>query len=414
MASIRIKNFGPIIEGLNSNDGWIEFKRVTLFIGNQGSGKSTLAKLYSMFSWIEKVLVRGDYDQKWFERKGRLKNQLLTYHRLENYFSIHQKNSTLLEYRGHAYEISYQNDQLFIKKSPHQNYALPQVMYVPAERNFISYVRSPKELKLSSDALKDFLSAFDEAKRNLDGALKLPINNSELEYDRLNDLLNIKSNTYKLRLMDASSGFHSFVPLYLVSHYFAHSIQEQSQRHKNSMSNDELTRFKKGAESIFLNENLTDEQKRIALSVLSAQFNKTAFINIVEEPEQNLFPSSQWDILKSLLGFNNQNKNNHLIITTHSPYIVSYLSIAIQSHHLQQRLIKEKRFDLLDILYKITPKEAALNLNDVVIYECNEESGRITPLNNMEGIPSCQNLLNNWLHSGNDLFDQLLSLEEML
>ena len=46
MIRLRIKNFGPIGLGLLENDGWIDFKRVTLFIGNQGAGKSTLAKTW--------------------------------------------------------------------------------------------------------------------------------------------------------------------------------------------------------------------------------------------------------------------------------------------------------------------------------------------------------------------------------
>ena len=82
MAQLRIKKFGPIVQGMQGNDGWLTFKRVTVFIGNQGSGKSTVAKLFSTFSWMEKALVRGDYEQKWFERKDRFKNQLLPYHRL--------------------------------------------------------------------------------------------------------------------------------------------------------------------------------------------------------------------------------------------------------------------------------------------------------------------------------------------
>jgi predicted ATPase len=54
-----LKNFGPIGPGLSDNGGWIDFKRVTVFIGNQGAGKSTVAKLFSAFSWMEKALVRG-------------------------------------------------------------------------------------------------------------------------------------------------------------------------------------------------------------------------------------------------------------------------------------------------------------------------------------------------------------------
>ena len=72
---IRIKNFGPIRKRNLENDGWLEVKKVTVFTGNQGSGKSTVAKLISTFIWIEKSLVRGDYDKKWFERKNKLKNQ---------------------------------------------------------------------------------------------------------------------------------------------------------------------------------------------------------------------------------------------------------------------------------------------------------------------------------------------------
>lgn len=84
MSSIRIKNFGPIKAGLLENNGWIEVKKATIFIGNQGSGRSTIAKLISTFLWIEKALVRGDLNQKILEKKNKFKNQFLAYHRLES------------------------------------------------------------------------------------------------------------------------------------------------------------------------------------------------------------------------------------------------------------------------------------------------------------------------------------------
>ena len=62
MSKIKIKNFGPVKAGL-SNDEWLDINKVTVFIGNQGSGKSTVAKVISTFTWIEKALVRGDYDK---------------------------------------------------------------------------------------------------------------------------------------------------------------------------------------------------------------------------------------------------------------------------------------------------------------------------------------------------------------
>lgn len=157
----------------------------------------------------------------------------MTYHRLENYFSPDKPNEAEIEYEGDAYAIKYLQGQLRITELKDRRYSLPQVMYVPAERNFISYVRHPKELKLSSDSLKEFLSEFDSAKANMKGSLKLPINDAELEYDKLNDILNVRESDYKLRLTDASSGFQSAVPLYLVSHYLADSVQNKKIATKN-------------------------------------------------------------------------------------------------------------------------------------------------------------------------------------
>jgi hypothetical protein len=52
--------------------------------------------------------------------------------------------------------------------------------------------------------------------------------------------------------------------------------------------------------------------------------------------------------------------------------------------------------------------------DDVAIYQCNERDGSISRLRSFEGIPSDQNLLNDWLRTGNELFDKLLELEEAI
>ncbi|HMU98900.1 MAG TPA: AAA family ATPase [Chitinophagales bacterium] len=415
MSRIRIRDFGPIKEGNQSDDGWIDIKKVTIFIGNQGAGKSTVAKLISTFTWIEKALVRGDYNKKWFERKNKLKNQYLNYHRLENYFKINGVDKTVIEYEGDAFSIVYENGSLTINEVENKEYPLPQIMYVPAERNFITYVKTPKELKLSSESLKEFLTEFDNAKNEMKGLEKLPINNLGVDYDKLNDTLNLKGENYKVKLTEASSGFQSLVPLYLVSSYLANSVKNQSETNKEMMSSDEMQRFKKGVEEIWNNNNLTDEQKRVALSVLSAKFNKTAFINIVEEPEQNLFPTSQWQMLQSLLKCNSMNKGNKLIVTTHSPYIINYLSVAIQGEYLENKIKKSSKKDvLLSKLYNLIPKESLISANNVVVYQLSEKDGSITKLETIDGIPSDKNYLNETLAEGNLLFDSLLEIEQEL
>lgn len=415
MSRIKIKNFGPIKNGCEANEGWIDIKKVTCFIGNQGSGKSTVAKLISTFTWIEKALVRGDYNKKWFERKNKLKNQYLNYHRLENYFKVNGAEKTVIEYEGDAFSIVFENGSLVISEVQNKEYPLPQIMYVPAERNFITYVKTPKELKLSSESLKEFLTEFDNAKNEMKGFESLHINNVGVEYDRLNDTLNLKGEGYKVKLTEASSGFQSLVPLYLVSSYLANSVKKQSETNKETMSSEELQRFKKGVEDIWNNNSLTDEQKRVALSVLSSKFNKTAFINIVEEPEQNLFPTSQWQMLQSLLKCNSMNKGNKLIITTHSPYIINYLSIAIQGEYLEREIKKSVNKDvLLPKLYSLIPKESLISASNVAVYQLDEKDGSVKKLETIDGIPSDKNYLNDTLVESNLLFDSLLEIEQEL
>lgn len=401
------------MDGFCDESGWIDVKKVTVFIGEQGSGKSTVAKLISTFAWIEKALVRGDYDVKWFGRKNRFRRQFLAYHRLENYLSKEQSD-IVIEYRGDVYAMRYENECLVIEEISDSSYQLPQIMYVPAERNFISYVRKAIELRLSSESLKEFIVEYEHAKKAIKGYVELPVVNAGIEYDRLNDSLNLKGESYKIHLSEASSGYQSLVPLYLVSRYLSASVLKQSEDNQESMSGEELRRFRKGAEEIIRNEDLTEEQRRAALSVLSSKFNKTSFINIVEEPEQNLYPFSQWKLLQSLLEFNNLNPDNQLIMTTHSPYIINYLSVVIQGYELGRKIGNSERAGMLrEKLNKVVSERSLVSSENVAIYELDAQ-GRISRLPDFEGIPSDRNLLNTMLEQGNTTFDSLLEIEEEL
>ena len=287
-------------------------------------------------------------------------------------------------------------------------------MYVPAERNFITNVKKPKVLNLTSDSLVEFVTEFDNAKNELKGPMRLPINDIDIEYNKFYDLLYLKGKDYKIKLTEASSGFQSLVPLYLVSWFLANSVKLQSENAKELMSSDQRVNFGKQVKAIIANKDLTNEQKRIAISEEAKRFNKTAFINIIEEPEQNLFPTSQKQMLTSLLEFNNMNKGNKLIMSTHSPYIIDYLTIAIQGEYLKAKInaSDNKSKELIERLNKIVPLKSLVSSSDVVIYELDEINGSIKKLSTFEGIPSDNNYLNNSLAEGNEIFGSLLEIEE--
>ena len=160
---------------------------------------------------------------------------------------------------------------------------------------------------------------------------------------------------------------------------------------------------------------MTPEQRRAALSAISSKFNKTAFINIVEEPEQNLFPSSQRQMLNSLLALNNMNADNKLIITTHSPYLINYLTLSVKADSLIDKSLNYKgKDDFKTVISKIVPFNSIAKPKDLIIYELNEIDGTIKLLENYKGLPSDENYLNESLAESNELFAQLLEIQQAL
>jgi predicted ATPase len=416
MSRIRIKHFGPIKDGYQANDGWLDIKKSTVFIGNQGSGKSVVAKLITTFMWIEKALTRGDHDKSYFSKifsqKNQAKNQFLTYFRLENYFPNEYLKTTIIDYYGESYHIWFENGSLQIEDAKNGDYPLPQIMYVPAERNFIANVRTPKALKLISPSLSEFVTEFDNAKEEIKEPMLLPINDEVfVEYNKLNDVVYIKGKDYRIKLTEASSGFQSLVPLYLVSWFLSNSVKRQSENTKELMTSEQRERFRKRFQTINDNADLTEEQKRIAISEIAKEFNKTAFVNVVEEPEQNLFPSSQYKVINKLLEYNNMNEGNRLIMTTHSPYLINYLTLAVKAHLVKEKIETDEARKKLEA---IVPLDSTVRPLDLGIYELNEKDGTIIRLEDYKGLPSDENYLNQQLAESNELFAQLLEIQQAL
>jgi predicted ATPase len=408
MSKIRIKNFGPIKEGYSINDGWMDIKKVTIFIGNQGSGKSTVAKLISTFTWIEKAMVKGIIRQDELNTYNRFLKQI-AYHRLNNYI----QNDTEIEYSGKAYTLKFKAGIFSTTKAENNGYILPKIMYIPSERNFLSVVDRPDKLKNLPSGLYTFNDEFDNAKKRFAKGIELPINGVDFSYDKANKIAHIigVESTYKIRLSEASSGFQSTVPLYLVSKYLSEAlyIEEDVSLKENSL--EEQRKLDKAVKKIMEDTELSLEVRQASLRQLSAKRKPACFINIVEEPEQNLFPVSQERVLYELLKYVNQTDGNRLIITTHSPYLINYLTLALKAGTLKEKLKTE---DERIKLQSIVPLSSTISADDFVIYELDEQLGRINLLDTYNGLPSDENKLNDGLADSNEKFAQLLEIQQAL
>lgn len=407
MSKIKIENFGPIKKGLVDNDGWIEINKVTVFIGNQGSGKSTVAKVISTLIWIEKKINSGEFSEKsWIIEE--FKNQF-KYHNLETYFNP----NTVIVYEGLRYRISY-NPQKYsypeIESIGDSRYLVPKILYVPDSRNFLSVVKNATGVKGLPPSLFDFAEELKMAQLIINGhEIQLPINGVKYSYDRDKDTSFITGADYKVNLLHASSGFQSLVPLYLVASNLAQQIAVGSEISPANISVNQSLNMSAEITSVMLNSKFSDEQKLKEVEKIKAKFQNKSFVNIVEEPEQNLFPFSQKQILYSLLGFNNLNEGNKLIITTHSPYLINYLSLAIKANAVKSKFLGE---DVENKLSEIVPLNVCFEAKNLCIYELDEKNGTIEKLTNYNGIPSDSHFLNENIEETNESFSQLLEIEK--
>ena len=397
--TLKIQNFGPISKGYNRNDGYINFTKVMVLCGPQGAGKSCIAKLFSVFSWIEKALVRGDFSEKYLVSYNRFVNIYCAYQNIQSYFN----DDTFLHYCGMAYEMKYERGKLEVSATGNEGYLRPQITYIPAERIILSVLEKAENVKGLPAPLNTLMDEFAAASRNMKGSKELPINHVSYRYDKLNKRAWIESDNYSLKLSESSSGMQSVTPLFIVLDYLSRNIGVKD----TSKSLREREEIKKRIDEVLKDDTLDAETRQLLIGQISDNSNKY-LLSIVEEPEQNLYPSSQRHILNSLLAINSA-ANNQLIITTHSPYILNYLSLSIKAGSMLSKLSPSK----VDLLDKIVPITSVADGKDVSVLEISED-GIIKDLVKYDGMPSDENVLNMFLAECNDSFGQLLEIEDSL
>jgi len=343
MEKLIVKNFGAIrnIE--------IDLKDLTIFIGKTGTGKSTLAKLVSIFRsadfWV------SDMDNAVFSEN-------LAYYQIDNFL----ESSTSMEYQSEVGVFVYSEGKItrkfsesivrdlakstsskdFAKNFSNENtfnlvqedatgslikelvnWTCNEVIYIPAERGVVSFLSQKyaamdrKEFThLFPETLLDFTAAFNLASSAVG---KLPIDLFEVTYQKENgkDYI-ILPNGKQFLFSEAASGQQTAIPALVVFEYYSH-----------------------------------DESKK------SYTF---------EEPELNLFPIAQKSLVE-LLAEKVLSNGHKVVITTHSPYILTAFNTLIQAGNVCKNDPHQK-----DAVSKIVPEKNWLNFDEVSVFYLDESN----------------------------------------
>jgi len=384
MTSIKIRNIGPITKAD------FELNKINVFMGPQSSGKSTIAKICSQCSWYEKnlLLTGGEYD---------FYSGLLDFHRMdEGYFSddseiLYESDWTIIHFKGKVAQTKFKK-----KVSRYKNL---KIEFIPAERNFAATIPNLQRYSDSYDNIINFLTdwmSFKEiltAGENFSNPLKSIDVNYKYDTATKKDLLTLPNNkTISLQL--SSSGQQSITPLLVVCEFMFTTLYSQkrnpSPAEKKHIKNLLPESMKADYDWIIKTQNfhhksnnnqdselLEDTKEKIWNKIgLSTDYD---FSNvIIEEPEQNLFPETQKELIYHLLNkVSNTDRDHNLTLTTHSPYILYALNNCMMGGLVKGNIPADE-------LDNFQSKSSWIDPRLVSVWEIEQGKGTIRPIKNNE------------------------------
>ena len=227
-------------------------------------------------------------------------------------------------------------------------------------------------IQVCSHHASPFVSNWYEAKAHFSDVHPLKVLDLGVEYfseDLKTNYVRINP-TEKITLNSASSGLQSVIPLLTLLSWLSDGIYQKEKPYSPN-EHAELLDF---IEKMRNNTTMDTAQKkqfdkmseRLMGFIEGRVYSHTQFI--VEEPEQNLFPDTQCELLYSMLEALNHGKKHRMVITTHSPYILYALNNCLLAGLVQDQVPQE-------VLKEIKCSRAAIAPSLVRVWEI--EDGRI-------------------------------------
>jgi len=333
-----VRNFGPI----TNLD--IEFRRLTLFIGDQGSGKSTLSKLLTicrdMRWWLQLLedsgsegikkpfsdfgiseyfmedtyinYSMGGLEIKFEKEVFSIVSNDISKDDIKNYFEFLNKKFGYNQSSSSSEEDDEKDsaEQAFMAANARM------ILYNPAERNLVGNLSEATASLWSAGIplpkpLLEYMGLFERATK-LFPRYEIPVFNVNYVKKDNKNMIELRGKDKMISLSASSSGLQSAIPMLMIIDYA-------------------------------LKTNCFDSF-------------------VIEEPEQNLFPKNQFEMLGFITSrLWHPSQRRQFIITTHSPYLLSSLNVlmlAYKLHHIDE--VSEEAEKIIVPGYTVNPDDVAV------------------------------------------------------
>ena len=332
-----VRNFGPI----TNLD--IEFRRLTLFIGDQGSGKSTLSKLlticrdmrwwlqlledsgsegikkpFSDFGIIEYFMEdtyinysMGGLDIKYEKEVFSIASNDISKDDIKNYFEFLNKKFGYNQSSSSSEEDEKDNaEQAFMAANARM------ILYNPAERNLVGNLSEATASLWSAGIplpkpLLEYMGLFERATK-LFPRYEIPVFKVNYVKKDNKNMIELRGKDKMISLSASSSGLQSAIPMLMI----------------------------------------------IDFALKTNSFDSF----VIEEPEQNLFPKNQFEMLGFVTSrLWHPSQRGQFIITTHSPYMLASLNVlmlAYKLHHIDE--VREEAEKIIVPGYTVNPDDVAV------------------------------------------------------
>lgn len=380
MAVIEINNLGPI------NHCCIDLKKFCVLTGQQASGKSTVAKAIFFFRTIKddcltlysrgklsgidnqdmsrslKKYLRGKFMQMFGSSWSMSMDMQMSYQFGENtYIKLLLRKSTYSESQNYIDFLFSEDISRMLRELNTTDYEREQILqkiqgvfqddfetvYIPAGRSLITLLTSQ---------LNYILSAMDDGqKKSIDYC-------TQNYMERILRLKPLFSDG--MRDMYYNKLYTTTIPLKKDILIKLMETIDQILKGKYQYAGGEERLFVNDHQYVKLNYSSSGQQEVIWILNLLFYYmleNRKIYL-ILEEPESHLYPEAQSRVAEAMAIF--LNAGNHMLVTTHSPYILGSINNLMYAGMLSKKAA--------EAVEKIIVKERQMHVEDTMAYYVKE------------------------------------------